>query len=73
MKMLTVMDMYILAQDLIAQGKGESLVLMPNWEDEANEGDYRSISKIDSCDALKTCVYLCGNDAEEENKFWKEW
>ena len=30
MKMLTVMDMYLLMQDLIAQGKGDLLVLMPN-------------------------------------------
>ena len=73
MKMLTVMDMYLLTQDLIAQGKGELLVLMPNWEDEDNDGDYRSISKINSCDATNTCVYLYGNNAEEEAKFWEEW
>lgn len=73
MKMLTVMDMYILMQDLIAQGKGDLLVLMPNWEDEDNDGDYRSISKINSCDATNTCVYLYGNNAEEESKFWEKW
>ena len=74
MKMLTVMDMYTLMQDLVAQGKGELLVLMPNWEDEDNDGDYRSISKIDDVDVTNTCVYLRGNNAEEENKFWeKEW
>ena len=72
MKMLTVMDMYTLMRDLIAQGKGDLLVLMPNWEDEDNEGDYRSISKIDDNDISGTCVYLYGNNAEEENKFWEE-
>ena len=72
MKRLTVMDMYTLMQDLIAQGKGELLVLMPNWEDEDNDGDYRSIGKIDDVDTSGTCVYLCGNNAEEENKFWEE-
>ena len=72
MKMLTVMDMYTLMQDLIAQGKGDLLVLMPNWEDEDYEGDYRSISKIDDNDISGTCVYLYGNNAEEENKFWEE-
>ena len=70
--MLTVMDMYTLMQDLIAQGKGDLLVLMPNWEDEDNEGDYRSISKIADNDITGTCVYLYGNNAEEENKFWEE-
>ena len=73
MKMLTVTDMYILMQDLIAQGKGDLLVLMPNCTDEYNDGDYRSIRKIDSSDITGTCVYLCGNNAEEENKFWEEW
>ena len=73
MKTLTVMDMYILMQDLIVKGKGELLVLMPNWEDEDNGGDYRSIGKIDSCDVTDTCVYLHGNNAEEEDKFWEEW
>lgn len=72
MKMLTVMDMYTLMQDLIAQGKGDLLVLMPNWEDKNNDGDYRSISKIDNNDITGTCVYLYGNNAEEENKFWEE-
>ena len=72
MKMLTVMDMYTLMQDLIAQGKSDLLVLMPNWEDKDNDGDYRSISKIDSNDITGTCVYLYGNNAEEENKFWEE-
>ena len=72
MKMLTVMDMYTLMQDLIAQGKGDLLVLMPNWEDEDNDGDYRSISKINDNDISGTCVYLYGNNAEEENKFWEE-
>ena len=72
MKMLTVMDMYTLMQDLIAQGKGDLLVLMPNWEDKDNDGDYRSISKIDNNDITGTCVYLYGNNAEEENKFWEE-
>ena len=73
MKMLTVMDMYVLMQDLIAQGKGDLLILMPNWTDEDNDGDYRSIRKIDSSDVTDTCVYLRGNNAEEENKFWEEW
>ena len=73
MKMLTVMDMYVLMQDLIARGKGDLLVLMPNWADEDNDGDYRSIRKIDSNDISDTCVYLRGNNAEEENKFWEEW
>ena len=73
MKMLTVMDMYILMEDLIAQGKGELLVLMPNWEDENNNEDYRSIGKIVDNDAFGTCVYLYGNNAEEEDKFWEEW
>ena len=73
MKMLTVMDMYILMKDLITQGKGNLLVLMPNWEDENNDGDYRSISKIEDNDITDTCVYLCGNSAEEDNKFWEEW
>ena len=73
MKMLTVMNMYTLMQDLIAQGKGDLLVLMPNWEDEDNNGDYRSISKIDNNDTTGTCVYLHGNNAEEENKFWEKW
>ena len=59
--------------DLIAQGKGDLLVLMPNWTDEDNDGDYRSIRKIDSSDITDTYVYLCGNSAEEENKFWEEW
>lgn len=72
MKMLTVMDMYTLMQDLIAQGKGDLLVLMPNWEDKDNDGDYRSISKINDNDISGTCVYLYGNNAEEENKFWEE-
>lgn len=72
MKMLTVMDMYTLMQDLIVQGKGDLLVLMPNWEDKDNDGDYRSISKIDNNDITGTCVYLYGNNAEEENKFWEE-
>ena len=71
--MLTVLDMYTLMQNLVAQGKGELLVLMPNWEDEDNDGDYRSIGKIDSDDISDTCVYLCGNSAEEENEFWEEW
>ena len=70
--MLTVMDMYTLMQDLIAQGKGDLLVLMPNWEDKDNDGDYRSISKINDNDISGTCVYLYGNNAEEENKFWEE-
>ena len=70
--MLTVMDMYTLMQDLIAQGKGDLLVLMPNWEDEDIDGDYRSISKINDNDISGTCVYLYGNNAEEENKFWEE-
>lgn len=73
MKMLTVMDMYILMQDLITQGKGELLVLMPNWEDEDNDGEYLSISKIDTNDIFNSCVYLCGNSAEEENRFWEKW
>lgn len=71
--MLTVMDMYVLMQDLIAQGKGELLVLMPNWEDEDIDGDYRSIGKIEDIDITGTCVYLHGNNAEEENEFWKKW
>lgn len=73
MKMLTVMDMYVSMQELVAQGKGELLVLMPNWEDEDNDGDYRSISKIENIDISDTCVYLRGNNAEEENKLWEEW
>lgn len=73
MTMLTVADMYVLMQDLIAQGKGELLVLMPNWTDEDNDGDYRSIAKVDDIDITDTCVYLRGNNAEEENKFWEEW
>ena len=73
MKMLTVKDMYVLMEGLIAQGKGNLLVLMPNWEDEDIDGDYRSIGKVDSDDITDTCVYLRGNDAEEENKFWEEW
>lgn len=72
MKMLTVMDMYVLMQDLVAQGKGEMLVLMPNWVDEDIDGDYRSIGKIEGDDYSNTCVYLCGNNAEEENEFWEE-
>lgn len=72
MKMLTVMDMYVLMQDLVAQGKGELLVLMPNWQDEDNEGDFRSIGKIEDDDLDGNCVYLRGNNAEEENKFWEE-
>lgn len=71
MKMLTVMDMCKLMLDLVAQGKGDLLVMMPNWEDEDNDGDYRSIGSIDCNDLEGTCVYLCGNDAEEENKFWE--
>ena len=73
MTMLTVADMYVLMQDLIAQGKGELLVLMPNWTDEDNDGDYRSIAKVDDIDITDTCVYLHGNNAEEENKFWEKW
>ena len=72
MKMLTVMDMCKLMLDLIAQGKGDLLVMMPNWEDEDNDGDYRSIGSIDTYDMIDSCVYLCGNDAEEENKWWEE-
>lgn len=73
MKMLTVKDMHALMEDLILQGKGELLVLMPNWEDEYDDGDYRSISRIVDDDVTNTCVYLYGNNTEEEAKFWKEW
>lgn len=73
MKMLTVTDMYLLMRGLIAQGKGDLLVLMPNWADEDNDGDYRSIGKISRNDISDTCVYLRGNNAEEEKKLWKEW
>lgn len=73
MKMLTVMDMYKLMQELIEQGKGDLLILMPNWEDEDNDGDYRSIRSVECNDSYETCVYLYGNNAEEENEFWEEW
>jgi hypothetical protein len=73
MKVLTVMDMYTRMGDLIAQGKGSLLVLIPNWEDEDNDGDYRCIGEVEDVDVTGTCVYLCGVNAEEENKFWEEW
>lgn len=70
MKMLTVMDMYEMMQGLIAQGKGDLLVMMPNWAEEDFDGDFRSISGIEDDDISNSCVYLCGNDAEEENEWW---
>lgn len=73
MKMLTVMDMYTLMGELIAQGKEDLLVLIPNWEDKDNYGDYRCIGDVRDVDVTNTCVYLCGVNAEEENRFWEEW
>ena len=72
MKVWTVKELYEKLGEFIEEGKGERRVLIQN-DDSDIDGAYRTIGAVEgSIDVSETCVYLLGNDVEEENEYWEK-
>lgn len=73
MEALTVMQLYNILADLIAIGKGNRVVLVPNQFDEDIDADYRTIGQVDSeNDIQQKYIYLETNSSEFENEYFAE-
>lgn len=71
MNPLTVKQLHKTLEDLIKQGKGDRLVLIPDYDIEF-PFDYRTIDLVDADDMTETCIYLEIANDDDEIAFWKD-
>ena len=72
-EVLTVAKLHEILSNLIAIGKGDRVVLVPNAYDKELNADYRTIGWVDSeNDILQKYIYLETNNVEFENEYFTE-
>ena len=71
MEFLTVRKLRDALTKLIEEGKGDRIVLVPDYDTEFPD-DYRTVGMVADDDVTNQYVYLQYNDDEEELNFWAE-
>ena len=71
MEFLTVNKLRDALSKLIDEGKGDRIILVPDYDTDF-PNDYRTVSVVADDDMTNQCIYLEYNDDEEELNFWDE-
>ena len=70
MKTYTVKELHELLGKAIEEGKGDLVLLVPNYDNDI-EGEYATLGKVSfDEDALSKYAYLDQNTGEEEEEYW---
>jgi len=69
MKIYTVKEMHAFFTKLMGEGKGNSVVLIPNNDIDNIDAYYRTVGEIK---ADNDTVYLDINENKDEEAYWKE-
>ena len=71
MEILTVRKLRDALTKLVEEGKGDRIILVPDYDTEFPD-DYRTVGMVADDDIRNQCIYLEYNDDEEELNFWAE-
>ena len=69
MKVYTVKEMHAFFTQLMGEGKGNNVVLIPNNDTDSIDAYYRTVGEIEADNEV---VYLDNNHNDDEEAYWRE-